>query len=165
MVTLGVTALLVLVLRLWTWGRGLCLGAEPSHSGYGGRSFPSPSGAGDDDRSITVDSLDMDRDDTFRAVLRLIREFHSLEEPASIAPNRCKAFLAPVYGLQSELSTALHLPTSSLLRVSELQDLSKHVSFSSSGACVAYVPEFVAKTELAVNPLARSFIAPGRVQL
>ena len=43
-------------------------------------------------------------------------------------------------------------------RVSELQALSKHVAFSSSGACVAYVPEFVAKTELAVNPLPRSFM-------
>ena len=29
-------------------------------------------------------------------------------------------------------------------KVSELQALSTHVSFSSSGACVAYVPEFVA---------------------
>ena len=28
----------------------------------------------------------------------------------------------------------------------------------SSGACVAYVPEFVAKTESAVNPLPRSFV-------
>ena len=43
-------------------------------------------------------------------------------------------------------------------RVSELQALSKHVSFSSSGACIAYVPEFVAKTESAVNPLPRSFM-------
>ena len=42
--------------------------------------------------------------------------------------------------------------------VSELQALSKHVAFSSSGACVAYVLEFVAKTESAVNPLHRSFI-------
>ena len=42
-------------------------------------------------------------------------------------------------------------------RVSELQALSKHVTFSSSGACVAYVPEFVAKTESVVNLLPRSF--------
>ena len=53
-----------------------------SHSGSGGRAFLSPSGAGDDDRSSTVDSLDLDRDDSFRAVLHLIREFHSLEESA-----------------------------------------------------------------------------------
>ena len=90
--------------------------AEPFHSGYGGCSSPSPSGAGDNDRSSTVDSLDMDRDDSFRAVLRLIREFHSLEEPASVASNRCKTSLAPVYGLQSESSSALHLPTSPLLQ-------------------------------------------------
>ena len=32
------------------------------------------------------------------------------------------------------------------------------MSLSFSGACVAYVPEFVAKTESAVHPLPRSFI-------
>ena len=32
------------------------------------------------------------------------------------------------------------------------------VSFSSSGACLAYVPEFVAKTESALNSLPRSFL-------
>ena len=90
--------------------------AGPSRSGDGGRSSPSPSGAGDDDRSSTVDSLDLDQDDSFRAVLRLIREFHSLEEPASVAPNQCKTSLAPVFGLHSESSPALHLPTSSLLQ-------------------------------------------------
>ena len=41
---------------------------------------------------------------------------------------------------------------------SELQALSSFVSFSSSGACVAYVPEFLAKTESALNPLPRSFV-------
>ena len=87
-----------------------------SHPEYGGRSSPSPLGAGDDDHSSTVDSLNMDQYDSFRVVLCLIREFHSLEEPASVAPNRCKTSLAPVYGLQSESSPALHLPTSPLLR-------------------------------------------------
>ena len=43
-------------------------------------------------------------------------------------------------------------------RVSELQALSSYVSFSSSGACVACVPEFLAKTESALNPLPRSFV-------
>ena len=43
-------------------------------------------------------------------------------------------------------------------RVGELQALSNFVSFSSSGACVAYVSEFLAKVELALNPLSRSFI-------
>ena len=43
-------------------------------------------------------------------------------------------------------------------QVSELQALSKHVAFSSFGACVAYVLEFVAKTESAGNPLSYSFM-------
>ena len=42
-------------------------------------------------------------------------------------------------------------------RVGELQALSRVVSFFSSGACLAYVPEFVAKTELALIPFPRSF--------
>ena len=86
---------------------GLDLGSRSSpvsgasHLGYGGRSSPSPSGARDDDRSSAIDSLDTEWDDSFQAVLHLIREFHSLEEPASVAQNRCKTSLAPVYGLQS----------------------------------------------------------------
>ena len=60
-------------------------------------------------------SVDLDRDDSFRSVLCLIQEFHSLEEPASVASNRCKTSLAPIYGLQSESSPALHLPLSPLL--------------------------------------------------
>ena len=81
---------------------GLGLGSRsslvtsPSRLGDGACSSPSPSGAGDDDR--------------------LIWEFCSLEEPASLAPNRCKTSLAPVFGLQSESSPALHLPASPLLR-------------------------------------------------
>ena len=43
-------------------------------------------------------------------------------------------------------------------RVSELQALSRVVSFSSSGACLSYVPNFVAKTESIINPLPRSFV-------
>ena len=39
-----------------------------------------------------------------------------MEELANVAPNRCKTSLAPIYGLQSEPSPALHLPLSSLLR-------------------------------------------------
>ena len=87
-----------------------------SRLGYGGHASLSPSGAGDDDHSSTVGSIDADRDDSFRSVLHLIREFHGLEKPASVAPNQCKTSLAPVYKLQSESSPALHLPTSPLLR-------------------------------------------------
>ena len=43
-------------------------------------------------------------------------------------------------------------------RVGELQASSRVVSFSSSGACLTYVPEFVAKTESALNPLPSSFM-------
>ena len=39
-----------------------------------------------------------------------------------------------------------------------MQALSRVVSFSSSGACLSYVPEFVAKTESTLNPLPRSFV-------
>ena len=42
-------------------------------------------------------------------------------------------------------------------RVGELQALSRLVSFSSLSAGLAYVPEFVAKTETAVRPLPRTF--------
>ena len=43
-------------------------------------------------------------------------------------------------------------------RVGELQALSHVVSFSSSGACLSYVPEFVAKTKSALKSLPRSFV-------
>ena len=43
-------------------------------------------------------------------------------------------------------------------RVSELQALSSIVLFSSEGAVVSYVPEFLAKTESALRPLPRSFL-------
>ena len=42
-------------------------------------------------------------------------------------------------------------------RVGELQALSRIVSFSSSSAGLAYVPEFLTKTETAVRPLTRTF--------
>ena len=46
-------------------------------------------------------------------------------------------------------------------RVSELQALSRTVAFSSSAAAVAYVPEFLAKTESALRSLPRSFDIPS----
>ena len=90
-------------------------GAARSRLGFGGRSSPAPSGAAEDDHSSTFDWVDLDRDDSFRAVLRLIWKSHSMEEPASVPLNRCKTSFAPVYGLQSEFSLALHLPLSPLL--------------------------------------------------
>ena len=87
----------------------------PSCSRFAGRFSPAPSGAGEDDQSGFVGSLDPERDDSFASVLSLIREFHDMEEPAGVAPNRCKTSFALIYGLQSESSPALHLPTSPLL--------------------------------------------------
>ena len=43
-------------------------------------------------------------------------------------------------------------------RVSELQALSRIASFSSAGAVLLYVPEFLAKTESALRPLPRFFL-------
>ena len=81
----------------------------------------------EDNRDSSSELVDLDRDDSFRAVLCLIREFHSMEEPASVAPNRCKTSLAPIYGLQSEPSPAPHLPLSTLLQ-SLLEDMNLALS-------------------------------------
>ena len=43
-------------------------------------------------------------------------------------------------------------------RLRELQDLSRVVSFSYSGACLPYVPKFVSKTESALKSLPRSCV-------
>ena len=69
----------------------------------------------DDDRSSAFDTVDFDRDDSFRSVLALIRNFHAMEEPAGIPSARCKTSLASIYGLMSETSPAFHLPVSPLV--------------------------------------------------
>ena len=89
--------------------------ADHHHSGAGHRSH-SPSGGADDDRSSAVDTVDFDRDDSFRSVLGLIRRFHAMEEPAGTPSARCKTSLASIYGLMSETSPAFHLPVSPLVR-------------------------------------------------
>ena len=89
---------------------------DRSHLGYSGCSSPAPSGVAEDDHDSSSNSVDLDRDDSFGAVLCLIREFHNMEKPASVAPNWCKTSLALINGLQSETSPALHLPLSPLLR-------------------------------------------------
>ena len=83
--------------------------ADQSCLGLHGLSSPAPSGVAEEDRDSISGSVDLDMDDSFRSVLRLIQEFHGLEEPASIASNWCKTSLAPIYGLQSESSPALAL--------------------------------------------------------
>ena len=80
------------------------------------RRSPAPSGAADDDRSSAFESVDFDRDDSFRSVLGLIRSFHGMEEPAGVPSARCKTYLASAYGLMSEVSPAFTLPASPLVR-------------------------------------------------
>ena len=88
---------------------------EHYRSGASRRS-PVPSGGADDDRSSSFESVDFARDDSFRAVLGLIREFHDMAEPATVPAARCKTSLAPAYGLMSESSPAFTLPVSPCYR-------------------------------------------------
>ena len=96
------------------WTSRSSTGAERYRPGVGGRRSPSPSGMAHDDRSSAFDAVDIDRDMTFRSVLALLRNFHSMEEPAGIPSARCKSSLASIYGLMSETSPAFHLPISPL---------------------------------------------------
>ena len=92
------------------------------------RRSPGPLGAGDEDRSTTFESVDFAWDDSFRAVLGLIREFHDMAEPAGVPAAWCKTSLASAYGLMSETSPAFTLPVSPLLSTLLLDinsDLSK----------------------------------------
>ena len=88
---------------------------EDRYRSGAGRRSPGPSGAADGDRSTTFESVDFARDDSFRAVLGLIREFHDKAEPAGVPAARCKTSLASAYGLMSETSPAFTLPASPLL--------------------------------------------------
>ena len=89
--------------------------AEHYRSGAGRRS-PTSSGGVDDDRSSAFDTADFDRDDSFRSVLGLIRNFHAMEEPAGTPSTCCKTSLASIYGLMSKTSLAFHLPLSPLVQ-------------------------------------------------
>ena len=89
--------------------------AEHHRSGAGRRSH-SPSGGAVDDWASAVDTVDFDRDDSFRSVLGLIQNFHTMEEPAGTPSAQCKTSLASIYGLMSEISPAFHLPVSPLVR-------------------------------------------------
>ena len=52
--------------------------ADWSCSEFHGQSSPAHSGTAEDDWDSVSGSVDLDRDDSFRAVFRLIREFHSM---------------------------------------------------------------------------------------
>ena len=101
---------------------------EERYQSGAGRQSPVPSGGVDDDRSTAFEVVDFARDDSFRAVLGLIQEFHDMAEPASVPAARCKTSLASAYGLMSKSSPAFTLPVSSLLSTLLLDinsDLSK----------------------------------------
>ena len=87
---------------------------NPDQSGARRRS-PGLSGVADDDRSSTFESVDFARDDSFRAVLGLIREFHDMAEPATVPGARCKTSLVSTYSLAADSSPAFTLPLSPLL--------------------------------------------------
>ena len=99
----------------WDYGRPRSYArVDPDQSGTRRRS-PGPSGVAEDDRSTTFESVDFARDDSFRAVLGLIREFHDMAEPATVAGARCKTSLASAYGLAADSYPAFSLPLSPLL--------------------------------------------------
>ena len=99
----------------WDYGRPRSYArVDPDQSGTRRRS-PGPSGVADDDRSTTFESVDFARDDSFRAVLGLIREFHDMAEPATVPGARCKTSLASAYGLAVDSYPAFSLPLSPLL--------------------------------------------------
>ena len=112
----------------WDFDRSRSSAREEPDRSRARRRSPGPSGAADDDRSSTFESVDFARDDSFRAVLALIREFHDMAEPATVPAARCKTSLASAYGLASETSPAFTLPVSPLLSTLLLDinaDLSK----------------------------------------
>ena len=99
----------------WDYGRPRSYArVDPDQSGTRRRS-PGPSGVAEDDRSTTFESVDFARDDSFRAVLGLIREFHDMAEPATVPGARCKTSLASAYGLAADSYPAFSLPLSPLL--------------------------------------------------
>ena len=95
--------------RPWSYAR-----VDPGQSGTHRRS-PGPSGVAEDDRSTTFESVDFARDDSFRAVLGLIREFHDMAEPATVPGARCLTSLASAYGLAADSYPSFSLPLSPLL--------------------------------------------------
>ena len=99
----------------WDYGRSRSYArVDPSQSGTHRRS-PGPSGVAEDDRSSTFESVDFARDDSFRAVLGLIREFHDMAEPATVPAARCKTSLASAFGLVADSYPSFALPLSPLL--------------------------------------------------
>ena len=112
---------------------------ESDRSGARRRS-PGPSGVAEDDRSSTFESVDFAQDDSFRAVLGLIREFHDMAESATVPAARCKTSLASAYGLASDSSPAFTLPVSPLLSTLLLDINSDLSSFWRTRPCTGSCP-------------------------
>ena len=111
----------------WDYGRSRSYArVDPSQSGTHRRS-PGPSGVAEDDRSTTFESVDFARDDSFRAVLGLIREFHDMAEPATVPAARCKTSLASAFGLAADSYPSFALPLSPLLSTL-LKDINSDLS-------------------------------------
>ena len=112
----------------WDYGRPRSYArVDPDQSGAR-RCSPGPSGVADDERSTTFESVDFARDDSFRAVLALIREFHDMAEPATVPGARCETSLASAYGLAADSYPAFSLllsPLLSTLLIDINSDLSK----------------------------------------
>ena len=84
----------------------------PAASGRPTRYWPSSPREHEGDRTKSLYSVKEERDDSFTAVLNLIKRSHNLEKPARVAPSRGKTALAQTLDLQAEPSPALHLPSS-----------------------------------------------------
>ena len=82
-----------------------------------------------------MDTVDFDRDDSFRSVLGLIRNFHAMEEPAETPSARCKTSLASIYGLMSETSTAFHEVSADFERL--ILSGSRALEFLANQGCTA----------------------------
>ena len=87
----------------------------PATSGKPTRYWPSSPREHKGDWTESLISVEEERDDSFTAVLDLIRYSHNLEKLAGMAPSRGKTALAQTLGLQAEPSPALHLPSSPLI--------------------------------------------------
>ena len=87
----------------------------PSASERPTRHWSSPQGEHEGERTESIYTVEEERDDSFTAVLDIIRRFHKLEKPTGVAPSRYKMPLAQMLSLQAEPYPALHLPTSPLV--------------------------------------------------
>ena len=99
----------------WDYGRSRSYARVDPNQSRTHRRSPGPSGVAEDDRSTTFESVDFARDDSFRAVLGLIREFHDMAEPATVPAARCKTSLASAFGLAADSYPSFALPLSPLL--------------------------------------------------